>query len=905
MPAVPAAPTVYLFTDIADSTRLWERDPERMGAALAEHDALVAQAIADHHGTRVKGTGDGVHAVFGQAADALAACVQLQQALQAAGERSGWPLWVRCGVHQGLDQRRDGDFFGTEVNRAARLMAAAHGGQVLVSQAVAQALAQQPAPGLALQPLGLLRLRGLARPEAVHQLLAPGLRAQFPALRALEAPPHNLAQPLDRFVGRTQELAELQALAASHRLVTLCGPGGIGKSRLLLHWAHARLDAYPDGVWWVALASLREAGQVAPAVAAVLGVKDEPGQSVTEALLRHVRERQLLLVLDNCEQVREGAAALAKALLQAGPGVALAASSRELLRVAGECAWNVPPLAVPQPAAPLPLAALQALDAVQLFADRAQAADPTWQLDAGSAAAVAEICHRLDGIPLALELAAARTRALPVALLAERLRSGFALLSTRDETVAPRQRTLRLLIDWSHDLLTDDERRLWQRLSVFAGGWTLAQAETVCADAALPADQVLDGLAALVDKSLVVAEPARGRWRLLETMRQYAAERLVEAEGPSLDLRRRHLAAYRALAETARRQLASPSVAGWWLRLDTERANLAQALAFAAQDDTSALAGDSGLALCAALWPYWLHRGLVSQALAATLAALAHPQAQAPDVRRARALFDAGQMCNCLGRWAQARGLLDAALGLLRDLGDTARAADVLPPLGLALMGLGDGAAAGRCFSDAVAAERALNRPHKLLIALSQLALWHRSLERLDDAQPLFEEALAMARSDGDAEAEATTLSNLAMLKLNQGCPAEAAALAAQAWALSQQSGAQMLRLAVLDLAFGLAVALSDDALARRWQAAAEALRARTGLQRDPADAAFLAPWLARLARLPRIAAAAPVASDLADLAPWLAAVAGVAPRPAGLPPGDRSPPAGLARSDVGAGLSP
>lgn len=878
------APTVYLFTDVADSTRLWERDPERMGAALAEHDALVAQAIEAHRGRRIKGTGDGVHAVFAEAADALAATVQLQLALEEAGQRSGWPLAVRCGVHQGVDQARDGDFFGNAVNRAARLMAAAHGGQVLVSGAVAQALSygaqRRLADGLALQPLGALRLRGLARPEAVHQLLAPGLRQRFPALRALEAPPHNLAQPLNRFIGRAPELAALADAAAKHRLLTLVGPGGIGKSRLLLQLAHARLDVHVDGVWWVELAPLREAGQLAPAVAAVLGVKEEPGQDITEALLRFVRDRQLLLVLDNCEQVLAGTAALAKALLQAGPGVTLAASSRELLRVAGERAYVVPPLAVPalqrpgQPhAAPQPVEALAELEAVQLFVDRAQSADPAWRLDDGNAAAVAEICHRLDGIPLALELAAARTRALPVSTIAERLRGSLALLTTRDETVPPRQRTLRLLIDWSHDLLAEDERRLWRRLSVFAGGWTLDLAEAVCADDALPAEAVIDTLAALVDKSLVVAEPARGRWRLLETMRQYADERLAEAEGPAPELRRRHAAALRRLAETARRHLASRSAAGWMARLDTERDNLSLALAASAHDDTSASA-DTGLALCAALWPYWLNRGLVSLGLQATLAALAHPQAQRAGVQRARALFDAGQMCNCLGRWAQARGLLDQALALLRALGDAGRAADVLQPLGLALMGLADNDGAGRCFAEAVAAERTLGRPPKLAAALTRLALWHRSHERHDDAQALFEEALTMARAGGDEEAEATTLLNLAMVQLSRGRPAPAAMLTAQALALARHSGAQLLHLAVLDMACGLAIALDDGPRARRWQAAADALCAGTGLQRDPADAAFLAPWLARLATWP--AAPEPVSGPVADeeIAAWLAQAA-------------------------------
>jgi predicted ATPase/class 3 adenylate cyclase len=874
-----AAPVVFLFTDIEGSTRLWEQQPERMRAALAAHDALARDAVAAHGGRLVKTTGDGLHAVFADALHGLAAVLALQRAIAEPAATAGLPLAVRCGLHasDGGDQARDNDYYGRAVNRAARIMAVAHGGQVLLSAAVAQAVAGRLPAGVALRELGEVRLRDLQQPERLFQLLAPPLRSDFPALRALAETPHNLVATANRFIGRAQELAALRALLPQHRLLTLLGPGGIGKTRLSLQLARALLDdpAFADGVWWVELSPLSDAAQVPQALAAVLGVKEAPGQSLSDALADCVRERRLLIVLDNCEHLRSAVAALAKRLLAAGPGVQLLASSREALHIAGEQVVAVPALSAPAPGTALGLSALLAHDAVRLFVDRAQAVAPGWRLAEGAdlagqpdaagaapataaaaaaaaradAAAVAEICHRLDGIPLAVELAAARVRALPLPALAARLRDSFKLLATTDTTVPPRQRTLRLLIDWSHDLLGPAEQALLRRLSVFAGGWTLDDAELVCADALLPADEVVEHLAALVDKSLVqpVLEGGRhgGRYQLLDTIRQYAAQRLQQAEGDDGQraAQRRHVANRLALAEAARAQIPGPQQAGWLARLDAERDNLVAALGQAARDPQGA---EDGLRLSIALRPYWLNRGLLTLGVGTAKAALGHAGALADALAplRARALFETGHLCNFAGQSADARDCLEACLQQLRGLNNESKAAAVLQPLGTAYAALGDQARAGHCFEQALAAARAVDVPHQLTSALVALALWHSMHGRLDAAEPQFSEALAIARVQGDDEVVVVSLLNLAMVAVGRGRHWQALPLVAEALPLACQSGARVAMLGVLDLGCVLAAVAHDWPQAGQWRAAAQALAAQTGLHRDPADAAFIAPWL-------------------------------------------------------------
>ncbi|MGZ9032270.1 MAG: ATP-binding protein, partial [Burkholderiaceae bacterium] len=509
----------YLFSDIEGSTRLWETDPEGAARALAWHDRLSRDAVERHQGAVVKMTGDGMHAAFGDPMAALLTVIDLQTELARSADGLP-PLKVRCGLHLGHDQRRDNDFYGPAVNRAARISNAAHGGQVLLSGAVAERVRGTLPPGAGLRELGLVRLKDLSSPERVFQLTHPSLRPDFPALRSLESTPNNLPQQLNSFVGREREMGEVRELLRKHRLVTLLAMGGVGKSRLSIQLGAEILDDFPDGVWLVELAPLADAGDVPQAAATVLGVKEEPGGGVVESLARFVRDRRLLLILDNCEHVVIGAASLAKRLLQAAPGITVLASSRDALQIAGECVYHLPTLAVPPTNLKAEELALHA--SARLFLDRALAVQPTFRLTETLARPVAEICRRLDGIPLALELAAARTRSLPVDVIAARLDQRFRLLATGDQTVLPRQRTLRALIDWSFDLLDERERSVFRRLSVFAGSLSLEAAEAVASGDGIAAVDVIDLLGSLVEKSLVAIEMDTGRYRMLETVRHYA-----------------------------------------------------------------------------------------------------------------------------------------------------------------------------------------------------------------------------------------------------------------------------------------------------------------------------------------------------------------------------------------------
>ncbi len=896
-PVAPHPEVVFLFSDIEGSTRLWEQHTAAMAEALAHHDTLARTVVAAWHGQVVKGTGDGIHAAFADAGDALRAMLQMQRSLADDAAAGRLPLALRCGLHAGPGQARDNDYFGPEVNRAARIMAAAHGGQMLLSQVVADRLLTVLPEGVALRDLGAVRLKDLDRPERLWQVLAPPLRADFPALRALEATPNNLTQQLNRFIGRETVLPVLHGLLGQHRLLTLLGTGGIGKSRLAMQLAAALVDQYPDGVWFVELASLDDGQRLPQAVASVLGVKEAPGSTLHDALCQHVASRRLLLVLDNCEQVLAPAASLAKALLQAGAGLRLLATSREPLRLAGEQAYPVPPLGLPAPeqlvraAGTSTPAQLLQHEAVRLFVDRARSAQPAFELTVGNAAAVLEICQRLDGIALALELAAARVRALPVQALAQRLRDSFALLSTRDATVAPRQRTLQHLIDWSHDLLDPAERVLYRRLSVFAGGWTLEAAEAVCADARLGAEDVADLLALLVDKSLVRAWPlADGgqRYRLLDTVRQHAAARLLEADGvpasEAAPLRRRHAAAQLALAEAAQQQLAGVHKATALAQLDLERDNLLAALAWCAQDQAQAdqrASAALGLRLGFALRPYWLNRGLLSLGLDTTAALLAHPGAQARDGLRARGLFNLGQLHAFMGRYADAMPPLLECLVIARETGDTAREAAVLQPLGMAANGLGDTAAARRYADEAVAAARTLGNARQLASALNALAQLDRMDGRLDTAEASYGEALQLAQGFDDPDYIAALQLNLAMVNLATGRPQAASQRALAVIAIADAIGSRPAAVSVLDVCTGLAVLVGDALRAAHCHGLAEAEYRVAGMRRDAADAAFLAPFLQTARQAlgpgfePAVDAGAQAVFDSAwaALPGWLAAV--------------------------------
>lgn len=627
--SVSLVTATFLFTDIEGSTQLWERHPQAMKQALARHDAILQQAIEAHHGRVVKTTGDGILAAFETAMDALAASLAAQQALHTEAWEDIQTLRVRMGLHTGEAEARADDYFGPALNRAARLMSVGHGGQVLVSASTVALVRDRLPPDVTLLDLGEHRLKDLIRPEHIFQVAHPALLPSFPPLRSLDSYPNNLPIQLTSFVGREQVLAEVRELLARTHLLTLTGPGGTGKTRLSLQLGAEVLPSFKDGVWLVELAPLDNPDRIVELVASTFDLRGAPGIPLQELITDYLRGKQLLLILDNCEHLIDGAARLANQLLRACPNLKILASSREGLGIPGEVAYRVPSLSLPDRET-LALDNVAACEAVQLFVERATAAYTGFALTAENTPIVAQICRRLDGIPLALELAAARVTALSVEQIAARLDDRFRLLTGGSRTALPRQQTLRALIDWSCNLLSEPERALLRQLSVFVNGWTFEAAEAICPDL-----DVLDLLPQLVNKSLVVADDAHEhvRYRLLETIRQYARDMLFDT-GEAAAARDRHLDYFLALSEEAEPELREGDHIWDWIdRVDEDYDNIQSALEWGQEgrpEDALSLAGNLSF-----VWSFRVDRLTAAHWLQSVIARLdALPPAEGAAARR-------------------------------------------------------------------------------------------------------------------------------------------------------------------------------------------------------------------------------------------------------------------------------
>ena len=836
---------VLLFTDIAGSTRLWEETPERMRLALARHDALARSAIERCRGTVVKMTGDGVYAAFRDALDAVGAAIELQRSLVDPAATHGVWLPVRCGLHAGTVERRDDDIFGSAVNRAARIMDAAHGGQIVLSQAVFDRVAERLPRQVSLRDLGLARLRDLARPERVYQVVHPDLRREFPVLRSLAATPNNLPQQVSSFIARERELAEIRTLLATQRLVIVVGVGGLGKTRLSLQVAADMLDDCADGVWFVELAPIADAQLVVQAVASVLGVKEEPDRPVLDALVKYVADRQLLVVLDNCEHLLHPCAELANTLLRAGPQLKILATSREPLHVHGEATFSLSTLPVPGPQRHVPVETLTHFGAVHLFVDRARAAQSAFRLTDENASTVVEICRQLDGIPLALELAATHVRALSVEAIAARLSDRFRLLARGDGTALPRQQTLRASIDWSYDLLTEGERALLRRLAVFAGGFSLEAAEAVGMSDSVAQFDVLLQLTHLVEKSLVETDDDRKRYRLLETVRQYALERLVEA-GDGDDARNRHLRFYLALAESADRKLRDVDHAEqdlWWRRLDNELENLVAAHVWCDQADDGA---QLGLRLVWSIGNFLIDASRLEFGYRLATEALARPGGSGRNLARRRVLDTAGLLGYMMGKHGDARRIAEEGLSIALELDDRRGVASTLTLLGRVSVAQGDLAGARRHLEAGLVVAQELGQNIDLSYAFQALAELYRFEGDFDAAEPLYNDSLALDRKREDREACATNLLNLAMVSIGRGFEQRARAFLREAIAIIGELNARSAGQGALDIAASLASVRGQWERAARLGGAAAAQREASGLLRDPVDEAFLAPLIAQ-----------------------------------------------------------
>jgi predicted ATPase/class 3 adenylate cyclase len=603
MSNLPNGTVTFLFTDIEGSTKLWDDHPEEMKAALAKHDSILKAIIDADHGYVIKSTGDGVHAVFEKAIDAVNATIKIQHDLQ-ADSASSFSLKVRMGLHTGEAELRDGDYFGSTLNRAARIMSAGHGGQILISEVTMQ-LAREHFPStVSVLDMGEHHLKGLVHAEKIYQLVAPDLQQDFPALMSIATATNNLPTQLTSFIGRERELREAKQKLSDARLLTLIGPGGTGKSRLSLQLAEEVLPDFADGVWFVELAPLVDPELILQTIASVLNVRAQIGMPLKDIVSDYLRAKNMLIILDNCEHLIEACAQLVDQCLHNAPKTKIIVSSREALGIGGETVFRVPSLTLPN-AGQTSREALAGFESIQLFVARAKAANPKFELTEKNAASVAQICRRLDGIPLALELAAARASVFSAEQIASRLDDRFKLLTGGSRTALPRQQTLRALIDWSYDLLSDVERALLRRLSVFAGGWTFEAAEFVC-----PNHDVMDLLTQLVNKSLVIVDDDDSestRYRLLETIRQYARDKLLDA-GESFEARKIHSRFFLQMAENAERELFKANSVKLVNSLENEQDNIRVALEWTTEEDV-----ESALRIVYALQLFWNRRGYTTE----------------------------------------------------------------------------------------------------------------------------------------------------------------------------------------------------------------------------------------------------------------------------------------------------
>ena len=670
---LPTGTVTFLFSDMEGSTRLvQEHGPAAFTRILERHNQVLRTAFRAHGGTERGTQGDSFLVMFREAPAAVAAAAEAQAALLATDWPDGAAVRVRMGLHTGVGTLGGDDYVGVDVHRAARIAGAAHGGQVLLSDATRALTEDVLPPGVGLLDVGRHKLRDLARPEHLFQLVVEGLPADFGPIHATDASAGNLPVRLTSLLGRERELAELGELLDANRLVTLTGPGGTGKTSLAIELARARAGREPDGTWFVALESITDPDLVGPTIATTLGLIATPGLPTIDLLTGFLEGRRLLLVVDNFEQVLPAAGFLGQ-LLQAAPGLRLLVTSRAPLRLSPEQEYPVAPLAVPGPIDPLE-AALES-PAVRLFVERAGRVRPGFRLTVDDAQAVADICARLDGLPLGIELAASRIGLLPARDIAERLARRLDLPGSGPRDVPERQRSLEKAIAWSHDLLDPPVRRLLARLAVFAGGWRLEEAEAVGGPPAELGIDVVDGLSELVDHGLVQAVPGLdgARFRLLETVRMFARDRLA-GEADRAEIERRHAVAYLALAETAARHMPARSQQPWLDRLAADHDNLRAAGRWAI--DTGEV--EVALRMIAALWRFWQLRGHMHEGLAVTAEVLAMPGADAPSPARMGALEAAGGLKWWSADIAAADGFYREALELGRTLGDPRAIANAL-----------------------------------------------------------------------------------------------------------------------------------------------------------------------------------------------------------------------------------
>ncbi|MCX6380393.1 MAG: tetratricopeptide repeat protein [Armatimonadetes bacterium] len=780
MSRLPTGTITFLFADVENNAQLWENYPEAMQHAVSRLDSIISHNVSTFNGSLVKprGEGESLMVVFKTPLSALKATCAIQSDCISEPWGENTLLRLRCALYTGEAELRDGDYFGTVVNRAARLRAITHPGQVVLGETTYQEVVTCLPSDFQLKDLGIHRLKDLETPEHIWQLLHPGLPEEFPRLLSTQL--HNLPPPSTNFVGREHVLAEIREHLSGAQLLTLTGTGGCGKTRLSLQVAQEWLDRTRDGVWFIELAPIANPSLVPRTVAQVLGIKDQPGKSVTDTVLDALSRSNVILMLDNCEHLIEACVLFVRQIVNQCPQVRILASSREPLGLVGEIVYRVPSLSVPKLNAPLEEA--QQSEAVALFHDRAVQQDPNFQLSRENIASVVQICHRLDGIPLAIELAAARIRSLEAQVIATRLDNRFRLLSGGSRTSLPRQQTLRALIDWSYDLLHEEERSLLCRTSVFTGGWTLEAMEQVCSGDDILPEEIKPLLSSLIDKSLVMPDERDGktRYRLLETVRQYGLDKLME-RGEGILLRERHRDHYLQLSVKSAPLLLGSEQATALYSLEAEHDNIRRALEWCLGDMEGA---HQSLQFGANLWRFWMMHAHLFEGRAYLKEALEQVSADRASPDFANTLIGAGVLAWCQGDPEEASEYLKESLQLLRALGDKQGEASALNNLGLVVMEQGEYTVARQLHEEALAIRRAIQHEGGIHVSLNNLGNLAFFTGDYPNAWRYYQESLELRRRMGDKQNMSHSLYNMGLVAERQERNEEACRLIEESLAL-------------------------------------------------------------------------------------------------------------------------
>ena len=759
----PTRQVTFLFTDIEGSLKLAQQFPDTLPAALEKHHKILLEAIESNNGFVFEIIGDAFCAAFENSNDAVKASHDAQMKLNSEKWEEA-EIKVRMGIHSGNVEWNGKRYIGyITLARTQRVMSAAYGGQVLISEDAYIQLTEKEKIEISYRDLGDRRLKDLIQPVKIYQLISKGLPSDFPPLKTLDARPNNLPVQLTSFIGREEEIKKVKELLKNIHLLTLTGPGGVGKTRLSLQVGADVIDDFANGVWFVELAPIIDPVLLPQEILKELGIKEEPKKTLEETLTGYLKDKEILIILDNCEHLIEACAMLTEKLLTKCPKLKIIATSREALKCTGEQTHSILSLKTPNLKEEISIEQLTQYESVRLFIERALAVSQKFRVTNENAPALAGICSQLDGIPLAIELAAARIKVLTVERIYKRLSSRFSLLTGGKRTALPKQQTLKALIDWSYDLLSDQEKILWSRLSVFIDGWTLESAEEICSDDNVNKEEILDLLSLLVEKSIIIFDSEKERYRILESIRQYGEEKLKEVNEINKILSK-HLYYFMELSESAEPKLKGKEAQEWLEKLETEHGNLQTAIEWSLKNGDI----EEGSRLAGAMRNFWEIRGLYFTGRRLLKSILSKMQGIS-NSSRAKALNSAGVLANRQGDYEQAQKFYEESILISRELGDKRGIAYSLNGLGGVAYNQGDYEQAQKFCDESLALDREIGDKIGIADSFNNLGSVAYNQGDYEQAKKFFDKSLALDRERGDKRGIAYSLNNLGMVAYYQG----------------------------------------------------------------------------------------------------------------------------------------